>query len=228
MTHSPGIAIITGSASGLGAALVAEALRRRYNVLATDISDPPCARHPRPAVEFVQGDVADPATVSALMDALRTSSGQILLFNNVGRFLVGRFETTSPEEIHRLFLVNTIGPLALTLAAYREMLCRGGGAIVNILSNSLHNPRKDHSVYNASKAAVQAFSAVLRAEARPNGIRVMSVYPGAMRTNFYERTGLPANFEHYMDPRRVAACIMNSLEQDGLYTPELVIIPDYQ
>ncbi|MGH8903701.1 MAG: SDR family NAD(P)-dependent oxidoreductase [Egibacteraceae bacterium] len=228
MTHSPGIAIITGSASGLGAALVAEALRRQYHVLATDISDPPCVRHPTLAVEFVQGDVAEPATVSALTDALGASSGQIHLFNNIGRFSVGHFETMSPEEMHRLFQVNTIGPLALTLAVYREMLCRGGGAIVNILSNSLHNLREGHSIYNASKAAIQAFSAVLRAEARPKGIRVMSVYPGGMRTNFYERTGLPANFEHYMDPRRVAACIMNSLEQDGLYTPELVIIPDYE
>ena len=168
--------LVTGGASGLGAALAAAFLERGDRVLVCDLV-PTAAAHRRLDVT----SDADWADVAQLVD--RTWGGLDVLVNNAGIATGGRIDVAGMDEWHRAVEVNLLGAVRGCRTFVPVFKAQGGGTIVNIasLAGLVHPPAM--ASYTATKAGVVALSETLRHELHPWGISVAVVCPGFFRTN---------------------------------------------
>ncbi len=181
--------LITGGSRGLGLALAkqmrdegarvaicgrdAESLERANQSLAKTGA----------AVVAVQADVTDPASVGRLLDEVWRQLGPIdVLINNAGVIEVGPAVTMSVADYEEAMATNFWGMLYPTLALLPEMRARRAGRIVNITSIGGKLGIPHLLPYSASKFAAVGFSQGLRAELAADGIKVVTVCPGLMRT----------------------------------------------
>lgn len=131
----------------------------------------------------VRCDVRDRAHVQRAIDDAAHLFGRIdVLINNAGIIQVGPFEHMGIEDFEEAMAVHMYGPLYTTLAVLPHMERQGGGRIVNISSIGGKISVPHMLPYCASKFALAGLSEGLRAELRPKGISVTTVYPGLMRT----------------------------------------------
>ncbi|MEA2722649.1 MAG: hypothetical protein QOH59_420 [Gemmatimonadales bacterium] len=134
-------------------------------------------------VVAVQADATDPASVSELLDEVRRRLGPIdVLINNAGVIEVGPAATMSVGDYEEAMATNFWGMLYPTLALLPEMRARRAGRIVNITSIGGKLGIPHLLPYSASKFAAVGFSQGLRAELAADGIKVVTVCPGLMRT----------------------------------------------
>ena len=108
-----------------------------------------------------------------------------MLVNNAGLGINGSVVEGEPENWRTMLDVNVLGVLYTTRAAVRQMLERGSGHVVFVSSLAGRRvPRPDSTVYAATKHAITAVAEGLRTEVGQRGIRVTSVEPGLVRTEF--------------------------------------------
>jgi NAD(P)-dependent dehydrogenase (short-subunit alcohol dehydrogenase family) len=103
------------------------------------------------------------------------------------------FETVTQEQFDTVFAVNIRAMYFLTQAVVRTMLPQGSGVIVNTSSIHAFEAYPEHSVYAATKGAINAFTRVLAIELAPKGIRVNAVVPGSVEVEAYYK--IFANFD---------------------------------
>ncbi|MBX3274958.1 MAG: SDR family NAD(P)-dependent oxidoreductase [Sandaracinaceae bacterium] len=216
--------LLTGASSGIGegmARVFAEAgwdltlvARRRAELerVAASIEG-------RVRVNVVAADVAALDALDALVGAAEAELGPIdVLVNNAGVQIVAPTASVDPADGERLVTVNLLAPFRLTHAALARMIPRGRGTIVDISSLSALAPTPGMYHYSASKAALAAASESLRAEVRPRGVHVVTVYPGPIETPMARRAidaypedptrGLPVG-----DARTLAVRIRRAIER---------------
>jgi short-subunit dehydrogenase len=144
-----------------------------------------------------------------------------VLVNNAGISLWSKLKDTSVEVIKKILDVNFLGGAALTKAVLPEMLNRKSGNIVVVSSilGKMVTPKQ--GAYNASKHALMGFYETLRAETQHDGINVLLVCPGFVRTNVaknsLDRNGKPINKDNSMianglDPLYVSDKILQAIE----------------
>ena len=109
--------------------------------------------------------------------------------------------------------INFFGVVYGSKVALVRMKKQKAGVIINILSTAALEGKPDLSAYAASKFAALGFTQSLRAEVKLSGINVISVYPGGMRTNFFDEQK-PSDYEQYQDPAIVAKGIIDNLKKD--------------
>ena len=172
-----GIAVVTGVAGGIGAA-VAEALTASGHVVAgLDRSKP------GPDIAWYETDVADSRDVEAAVDAVEAEIGPIALLVNVAGILrTGPAIEQSDEDWADVFAVNASGVMYLSRAVARRMVPRRRGAIVTVGSNAAGVPRAGMAAYAASKAAAAHYTRCLGLELAAHGIRCNIVSPGSTDT----------------------------------------------
>jgi len=176
--------LVTGAASGLGAALVDRFRADGDRVLATDVS---VADVPGPDVSeqaLRRLDVRSLEDWQATRDwAEQHWGGLDLLVNNAGIATGGRIDVASIAEWQRVLDVNLLGVVRGCQTFVPGMKAGGGGHIVNIASMAglVHPPHMGS--YNAAKAGVVALSETLLHELEPHGIAVTVVCPSFFRTN---------------------------------------------
>jgi len=128
-------------------------------------------------------DVTDRDSVQELVEEVHRGLGPVdVLINNAGVIEVGPAETMSVADYEEALGTNFWGMLYPTLAVLPEMKHRGGGRIVNITSIGGKLGIAHLLPYSASKFAAMGFSQGLRAEVAADGIKVVTVVPGLMRT----------------------------------------------
>lgn len=111
--------------------------------------------------------------------------GQIdVLVNNAGFGLIGAGEEFSEEEARQQFETNFWGAFNTTLSILPQMRKQASGNIIQISAIGGFAAYPGMSVYGASKIALEGFSESLAAEVADFGIKIMSVLPGPMRTNW--------------------------------------------
>ncbi len=183
------VAVVTGAAGGIGAAVVRALGERGAVVAAVD-------REARGLRETVAKQVADGLAVTAfpadvtsaagvedLLDAVEDRLGPIdFLVNAAGVLRLGEARTFSDEEWDTTFAVNATGVFRVSRAAVNRMVPRGSGAIVTVASNAAGTARMQMSAYAASKAAATAFTKCLGLEVARYGIRCNLVAPGSTDT----------------------------------------------
>jgi NAD(P)-dependent dehydrogenase (short-subunit alcohol dehydrogenase family) len=196
------VALITGSSSGIGQLSALELARRGHRVFASmrNLENSRYlqakAEKDRLAVEIIQLDVTDSASVTAAIADVMERAGRLdVLINNAGFGAFGPIEDYSDEDLRQVFETNFFGALRVTRAALPAMRAQRSGTIILVSSVSGLRTFPFLSVYSASKFALEAASNGLRHELRSFGIRVVLVEPG----NFNTRAGV--NF-HY--PKRYA------------------------
>lgn len=181
--------LITGGSRGLGFALAREAAARgaRVAICARDRDTLERGRAALAAggheVLAVPCDVTDPAAVAALVREVEAALGPVeVLVNNAGIIEVGPADTMSPSDYEEALATNFWGMLRPTLAVLPGMRARREGRIVNVTSIGGKLGIPHLLPYSASKFAAVGFSQGLRAELAGEGVKVVTVVPGLMRT----------------------------------------------
>ncbi|OGM48245.1 oxidoreductase, partial [Aspergillus bombycis] len=180
--------LITGcSAGGIGSALAETFHERGMHVFATARSISKMAHLEKlPNVSLLELDVTDSKSIESAVEAVTAKTGGKLnyLINNSGQSLVLPALDTSLEDAKKLFDVNVWGVVAVT-QAFSPLILATKGTIVNIASLSafFHSPWL--SFYNASKAAVDAYTHTIRQELAPFGVRVVTVAAGTVQTHIF-------------------------------------------
>lgn len=137
-------------------------------------------------VLVVPMDVTDPAAVElAVRTAEKHFGGIDVLVNNAGRGWYGSIEAMDDSSLRAMFELNFFGVLSVTRAVLPGMRARGNGWIVNVSSVAGLVSAPGFGYYSATKFAIEAVTDALRDEVAPQGISVLTVEPGAFRTNAY-------------------------------------------
>ena len=189
--------LVTGASSGIGAGL-AEALAaqgaivgicaRRGDRLAEVVGR--CMEH-SPESRMWAVNLADINAVDQLaVDVLDAFGGIDLLVNNAGIPKRRHVSALDIETITAVMHINYLSPMRLTMALLPQMLARGSGTIVNISSIAATLSAPGEAAYDASKAALTAFSEAMAVDLWETGVKVMVVYPGVIDTDLFS---LPDN-----------------------------------
>lgn len=169
--------LVTGAASGLGAALVARFVAEGHQVLSTDVGED--GSHP-----YLKLDVRNPADWDAAVAWCEDNWGGLdLLVNNAGIATGGRIDVETLDEWDRVVDINLMGVVRGCRAFVPLFKRHRSGYIVNTASAAglVHPPMM--SSYNTVKAGVVALSETLSHELSPYGINVSVVCPSFFRTN---------------------------------------------
>jgi NAD(P)-dependent dehydrogenase (short-subunit alcohol dehydrogenase family) len=181
-----GITLVTGAASGIGAALVRELRRTGETVVATDIDEAAGAELARTlggGVSFKRLDVRDLARFRAVVAEVVVEHGQLdRVINNAGVVIFKSALEHSDAEWDLTLDVNLKGAVNGCRAALEVMVPRGTGQLVNVASIAGLAPLAEYPVYSVSKFGIVGLSLNLRSELAGRGISVVAVCPGGIRT----------------------------------------------
>jgi NAD(P)-dependent dehydrogenase (short-subunit alcohol dehydrogenase family) len=176
------VAIVTGGASGIGAAITAR-LREdgaRVAVFDRDVPDG--------LVDAYRVDVSDDASVRAGVSAVVEEMGGIdIVVNNAGIGAQGTIEDNPDDEWHRVLDVNVVGMVRVARAALPWLRRSSAASIVNTGSIAATAGLPQRALYGASKGAVQALTLQMAADHLREGIRVNAVNPGTADTPWVGR-----------------------------------------
>jgi NAD(P)-dependent dehydrogenase (short-subunit alcohol dehydrogenase family) len=187
------VAMVTGGASGIGAACVREFVRRGATTIVADV-DAPSGRAlvaslgPRAAFERL--DVAVEADWRAAMEGIRSRHGRLdVLVNGAGLLLNATIEETTLDQFRRVQAVNVEGVFLGCQAAIAAMRPAGRGVIINLSSIAGMRGVAKLAAYNASKGAVRLLtkSVALHCAERGYGIRCVSIHPSYIDTPMVQR-----------------------------------------
>lgn len=183
------VALVTGAAQGIGAAVAQELCRHGAHVMALDVQSAGLQALQQ-RLETAAGqlsthliDVREAQAVEALVDAIEQQTGPIgLLVNVAGILRMAPVVELSDEDWTTSLDVNATGVFNLTRAVARRMVPRQAGSIVTVGSNAAGVPRMQMAAYAASKAAATAFTMCLGLELAQHKIRCNVVSPGSTDT----------------------------------------------
>lgn len=178
------LALVTGAAGGIGAAVVRVLVDEGARVVATDRDAAGLeALADLPGVTTAPLDVRSSEQVDALVAEVERASGPIdLLAHVAGVLSYEPVVSLSDAEWERVLDINAGGVFRVCRAVARVMQPRGRGAIVTVSSNAAGIPRHAMAAYAASKAAATMFTRCLGLELAPHGIRCNIVAPGSTLT----------------------------------------------
>ncbi len=227
MTASPFLdgrtAIVTGASSGIGRA-VARALgaaganvvlgaRRRHmlEMAATEITEAGPGR-----ALAVPTDVADDAQVERLVSEARGAFGPIdILVNNAGIGAAARVADLDMARLDAVMRVNFRAAVFATKLVLPDLVGRRTGAIVNVGSFSSKRGWPKGTPYVAAKFALRGFSLCLWEEVRSSNVRVISVYPDYVSSDFFFAAGWRLEAaDRATTPETVADAILGALRLD--------------
>jgi NAD(P)-dependent dehydrogenase (short-subunit alcohol dehydrogenase family) len=205
-------ALITGGTGGLGTA-VAEAFHGDgWRVVVPWVAERELERlTPRPGLELVQADLADPAAVRAAVEAGASSSEAPLraVVNLVGGYAGGpRVHETEWEDFERMLLLNLRPTFLVTRAALPAMIAAGGGAVVCVSARAALRPFAGAAGYIAAKAAVLAFAQAVDAEYRDGGIRANAILPSVIDTPANRAAQPDADYSRWVPPAEIARTVL--------------------
>lgn len=224
MTLDGKTAIVTGASSGIGEATARRLAHEGCNVTLAARREErleDLAKELGESALVVQTDVSDAAACAALVARTIEHFGALdVLVNNAGLGFYATIPEGNPDDWRQMFDVNVLGVLYTTRAATRHMVERGSGDVVFVSSIAGRRvPNADGAVYAATKFAISAIAEGLRMDLSGKGIRVISVEPGLVRTEFPE-TSRPSAQEFYeskdfppLEAEDVASAVLYAVEQ---------------
>jgi 3-oxoacyl-[acyl-carrier protein] reductase len=196
------IALITGGAQGIGAAIAEKLAANGADIVIADLpsQDAPFQKV-KTTVEalgrscrFVVMDVTDKASVEAAV----AEAGRIdILVNNAGILKAQPLEALSEESWNAHFDVNARGVLFVTNAVLPQMRARRAGRIINIASLAARQGIPTEGHYAATKAAVVTLTRVYAQETGADGITVNAICPGIILTEMAQNKLVGADRDHW-------------------------------
>jgi short-subunit dehydrogenase len=225
-----GKAVITGASSGIGAIYADRLARRGYDLVLVardeiklkQVAARLTAETGR-KVETIKADLTATADLRAVEKALATDSAITMLVNNAGSGATKSLIDSTPEQLDELIAINVAALTRLTRAIAPAFVARGNGTIINISSIAALAPDLLNGTYGGSKSYVLALSLSLHHELADKGVQVQVVLPGATRTQFWDKAGLPV--QHLPQDWVMTAEDLVDAALAGLDQRELVTVP---
>jgi short-subunit dehydrogenase len=196
--------IITGASRGLGKAMAEKfaaagydlALIARDGLRLTGVQAELNTRFPGIRIDCFPADMSKKNEILSLGNGLMKAGIAVdVLINNAGQFLPGSVHDEAEGTLEQMIEVNLYSAYHLTRALLPGMMARRSGHIFNICSVASLQAYPNGGAYSISKWALAGFSANLREELKPHGVKVTSVYPGAAYTDSWIGSGV--------DPHRI-------------------------
>ncbi len=240
------VALVTGAAQGIGAAIASRLARCGATVAVTDVNADG-ARQMAASLSRDGGraisrtlDVSDSAAVDAAIEEIEQATGPVrIAVNNAGLCHIGESEHLPDAEWNIHISVLLTGPFYVSRAVARRLVARGlDGAIVNISSIGALGGHPQRAAYNAAKGGLKVLTEVLATEWAPRGIRVNAIAPGVTKTgilgdvlatgegriagaDFVGRTPLG----RLAEPHEIASCVAFLCSRSaGFMTGETLIV----
>jgi len=213
------VAIVTGGASGIGAAIARQLHEAGAEVAVLDLQ----LDGAHPDHFSVRADVSNAASIDAAVAQVVARFGRIdVVVNNAGVGSVGSVADHSDDEWMRVLSINVVGIARVTRAALPALRRSPSAAIVNISSIAATAGLPQRAIYTASKGAVLSLTRAMAADHLREGIRVNCVTPGTADTPWVgrlldqaddpaaERAALEARQPHgrLVDPEEIAAAVV--------------------
>ena len=178
--------LITGGARGIGGATARLLAEGGAQVMVTDVLDEEgaaLAESLGPKVRYRRLDVTDPSDWEAAVAATEEAFGKLnALFNNAGIVAFAGVEACSVEDFRRVQDINVLGVFLGIKTCAAALRRAGGGAIINNSSTAGMQGYAGIAGYVASKWAVRGLSKAAALDLARDGIRVLSLHPGPIRT----------------------------------------------
>ncbi|MEN8774921.1 MAG: SDR family oxidoreductase [Akkermansiaceae bacterium] len=221
-------ALVTGASSGLGLEYARQLAPRvetlilvaRRELLLEEIATALVAKFPHLRVKVFAVDLVEEASRNHLLNALSQADlYPDCLINNAGMGDYGEFRSSDWSKTEQMIHLNIEALTHLSHALLPGIMARRG-AILNVSSLASALPIPDFAVYAATKAYVTNFSEALRLELRDQGVRVLAVCPGPVKTGFGDvaRRGidgkLPVQESFYVSAEKVVRDSIRALLQD--------------
>ncbi len=180
------VVVVTGAASGIGAATAEAFVDRGWIVYATDTAA--FSESVSATCRCLELDVTDATAIRTAVDRILDETGRIdVLVNNAGFAVPGPIEDVSVDESRRQFDVLVHGTHRMTQAVLPTMRARGDGRIIMLSSVLGVSPSPGLGSYGAAKAAVESVTDSLRMELRSTGVSVSLIEPAWVETGFADR-----------------------------------------
>jgi 2-hydroxycyclohexanecarboxyl-CoA dehydrogenase len=220
------VAFVTGSASGIGAAISRDLRATGWRVAGFDLAEPD-------ADLACRGDVTDPVAVQQAVDQAGSDLGPITaLVSAAGYYEMTSFGEISEDQWQRMLRVHLGGLVNTVRAVLPVMLDRGGGRIVAISSELAVGGGDGDAHYAAAKGAILGFVRSLAAEVAGRGVLVNAVAPGPTDTPLLE-PGSPWRAPEYLAtlpvrrlarPGEIAAAVRFLLEEGSFLVGEVISV----
>ena len=222
--------VVTGGGSGMGRELALHLLAKGARVAICDLHEGAMRETAKLAGEAADHlsthvlNVADRELVEAFPDQVIDAHGTVDgLINNAG--IIQPFVRVNDlpyEAIERVMQVNFYGTLYMVKAFLPHLVKRPEAHIANVSSMGGFLPVPGQTVYGASKAAVKLLTEGLHSELRETAVRVTAIFPGAIKTNITDNSGVSSPGDGQegesslkpLEASRAAEIILNALEKD--------------
>ena len=204
--------LITGATSGIGYEFSKIFMENNYDVILVgrnleklmELEDFSKKKYVRAYI--YKFDLSLSENIDLLYKKIKTEVGKVdILINNAGIGFNGEFNEIDWQKQLDIINVNIISLTKLTKLILKDMIDQKDGKILNVASTGAYQPGPLISVYYASKAYVLSFSQALREEVKGKGINVVTLCPGATKTNFSKRAG-KGDLDVAMSAKEVAEC----------------------
>ena len=223
--NAPGHVVITGAAGAIGSAL-AHAMRAAWPHAKLALVDRDAAPLARLAAELTDAtthvvDLRDLAALPEMIADIARVAPIDGLVNCAGVMKVQQLQSWRWDDAQALLTVDLLAPLRLQDLVVRGMVERGRGVIVNVASMAGRVPLRGAAYYGAAKAGLAMASEIARADLASHGIRVVTVYPGPVKSALeagaradYGGGGLLGRLAPSGDPAELARRVMHAIDHD--------------
>jgi 3-oxoacyl-[acyl-carrier protein] reductase len=227
------VAIVTGAGSGIGRAVslalaqsgasVALAARTKQNLdaVAHEVTQS------GGTALVIPTDVGKESQIETLVAKTKSSFGQIdILVTSAGGAIFGPLVDSRTEDWDTMININLRGTYLACKYVVREMIPRGRGHILNVLSIASTHILPGSTGYTASKFGALGLTKVIAAEVRSLGIKVTAVIPGAVDTPLWDNSGSTLDRGKMLSSTDVANAMLSVITQPpSIYTDEIVLMP---
>jgi len=219
------VIVISGGSDGLGKEIAKHlASENMVIILSSEKEDLQTVANEL-GCDFRFCDVSDSESIKLAVDGIKEKYGKIdCLINNAGLWIEGLLEQNDTSRIKAVIDVNTTGAIMLAKSVIPLMKERKEGLIINVISQSGIYAKTERTVYTASKWALTGFTKSLQLELAKYGIRVTGLYPGRMKTKFFEKSGIKKDLNNALETKEVAKIVKFLLSSDkNVVFPEIGI-----
>ncbi|GAA0893223.1 SDR family NAD(P)-dependent oxidoreductase [Fulvivirga kasyanovii] len=210
------VAIVTGVSKGIGLATVKMLLERGCKVAGWGRTSPDLSDD---NFHFYKTDVRNIEEVNKAYEATVQDLGEniAILVNNAGLGYEGGIENLDPALWRQMFETNVDGIFYCSRLVIPNMKSNDEGHIINISSIAGNTGIPNMSAYCATKHAVTGLSHSMYKELRNFGIKVTCIYPGSVKTNFFDKIDSVEVNDGMMMPEDIASTIIHCLETQANY-----------
>ncbi|HMQ67406.1 MAG TPA: SDR family oxidoreductase [Ignavibacteria bacterium] len=221
------VILITGASRGIGLSCAKIFLKNNYIVINASRTKPASINDP--FLHFIKTDVSKESDIKKLFETVvkKFKKIDVLICNSgFGRF--AKLADSKTKDFDEMFAVNVKGLYLCNRYSLKYMLRKKSGTIINMSSIAGKNGVATASIYSASKHAVMGLSKSLMAEVRGDNIRVITVCPGSVDTNFFDHpsAGLSSRRDTILSPDDVAeSCFLAAALPGRALISEIEIRP---